>query len=90
MKSDKHCIIIIIIIMEENMIVIRDSKTFFFDFDWPNYVDENLRYEIEFIVKSNEFLAENKIKSEIEQWLLKYNHGNNIHVHGKQQNEWAT
>ena len=30
------------IIMEENMIVIRDPKTFSFNFDWPKYVDENL------------------------------------------------
>ena len=38
---------------------------------------------------SNESLAgENKkIKNEIEQLLLKYKHGNNIHEHGKQQNE---
>ena len=45
--------------MEENMIVIRDSKTFFY-FDWPKNVDENLKHEIEFIVKSNESLAEKK------------------------------
>ena len=73
--------------MEENMIVIRDPKTFYFDFDWPKNVDENLKHEIEFIIKSNESLAENKIKNEIEQLLLKYKHGNNIHEHGKQQNE---
>ena len=29
--------------MEENMIVIRDSKTLCFSFDWPKYVDENLK-----------------------------------------------
>ena len=74
-------------IMEENMIVIRDPKTFRFKFDWPKYVDENLKYETEFIIKSNESLAENKIKNEIEQLLLKYKHGNNIHGHGKQQNK---
>ena len=48
--------------MEENMIVIRDPKTFCFNFDWPKDVDENLKHEIEFIIKSNESLAENKIK----------------------------
>ena len=26
--------------MEENMIVIRDPKTFYFDFDWPKEVDK--------------------------------------------------
>ena len=61
-----------IIIMDKNMIVIRDPKTFCFNFDLPKDVDENLKHEIEFIIKSNESLAENKLKSEIEQLLLKY------------------
>ena len=76
--------------MEENMIVIRDPKTFYFNFDWPKYVDEYLKHEIEFIIKSNESLAENNIKIEIEQLLLKDKHGNDIDEHGKQQNEWTT
>ena len=50
------------IIMEKNMIAIRHLKTFYFEFDWPNDVDENLKHEIEFIIKNNESLAENKIK----------------------------
>ena len=70
-----------------NFIVIRDPKTFCFNFDWPKYVDQNLKYEIEFIIKSNESLTKNKIKNEIQKLLLKYKHGNNIHEHGKQQNE---
>ena len=73
--------------MEENMIVIRDPKTFCFNFDWPKDVEENLKYEMEFVIKNSESLAENKIKNEIEQLLLKYKHGNNIHEHGKQQNK---
>ena len=28
--------------MEENMIVIRDPKTFYFHFDWSKDIDENL------------------------------------------------
>ena len=44
------------------MILIKDSKTFYFNFDWPKDVDENLKHEIEFIIKSNKSLAENKIK----------------------------
>ena len=63
------------------MIVIRDSKTFNFNFD------ENLKHENQFIIKSNEYLSENKIKNETEQLLLNYKHGNNIHEHGRQQNE---
>ena len=59
--------------MEENMIVIRDPKTFCFNFDWPKDVDEKLKHKIEFIIKSNEFLAEsNKAKTkQIEKLLLK-------------------
>ena len=73
--------------MEENMIVIRDSKPFCFNFNLPKDVDENLKREIEFIIKNNESLAKIIIKNEAEQLLLKYKHGNNIHEHGKQQNE---
>ena len=69
------------------MIVIRDPKTFCFNFDWPKDVDENLKHEIEFIIKSNESLAQNKLKNETEQLLSKYKYGNSIHEHGKQQNE---
>ena len=73
--------------MEENMIVIGDPKTFYFHFDWPKDVDENLKHEIEFIMKSNSSLAENKIKNETELLLLKYKYGSNYHEHGKQQNK---
>ena len=45
------------------MIVIRDPKTFCFSFDFPKDVDENLKREIEFIIKSNKYLAEKKIKN---------------------------
>ena len=53
----------------------------------PQNVHENLKNEIEFIIKSNESLAANKIKNDIEQSSCKYKYGNNIHEHGKQQNE---
>ena len=69
------------------MIVARYPKVFCFKFDLPKNVDDNLKYKIEFIIKSNGSLAESIIKSEIEQLLLKYKHGNNIHEHGKQQND---
>ena len=67
--------------------MITDPKTFYFDFDWPKNVDENLKHGIEVIIKSNESLAENKIKNEIKQLLLKYKHENDIQEHRKQQNE---
>ena len=57
--------------MVENMILIRDPKIFCFNFDWPKYIDESLKHEIEFIIKSNESLADNKIKNDVEQLLLK-------------------
>ena len=41
-------------------------------------------------MKSKELSAENKIKNEIEQLLLKYKYGNNIHEHGKKLNGWTT
>ena len=65
------------------MIIIRDPKTFCFRFDLPKDVDENLKHEIEFIIKSNESFTENKIKNKTKELLLKYNHGNNIHEYGK-------
>ena len=68
------------------MIVVRDSITFCFSFYWPKDVDNNLKNEIEFIIKSNESLVENK-KNKIKQLLSVYKHGNNIHEHGKQQNK---
>ena len=53
--------------MEGNMIVIIDPETFYYDFDWPKDFDGNWKHKIEFIIKSNESLSENKIKNEIEQ-----------------------
>ena len=69
------------------MIVIRDPKAFCFNSDWSKDVDKNLKHEIEFIIKSNESLADNKRKNETNQLLLKYKHGNNIHELGKEKNE---
>ena len=63
----------------------RDPKTCCFDFDLPKDIDENLKRE--FIIKTNESLPEIVIKNEVEEILLKYKHGNNIHEHGKQQSE---
>ena len=49
-----------IIIMEENIIMLRDPKTCYFDFDWPIDVDKKLKHEIEFVIKSKESLGENE------------------------------
>ena len=69
------------------MIVTRDPETFCFNFDWSKQVDENLKHKVEYIIKSNESLAENKMKNEIEQLLLKDKHENNIHENEKQKTE---
>ena len=46
-----------------------------------------MKRKIEFIIKSNESLAENKAKNKkIEQLLSQHEHENDIHEHGKQQN----
>ena len=74
-------------IMIRNPPPIKKIYIYFFHFNWPKDVDENLKNEIEFIIKSNESLAENKIKNKIEKLLLKYKHGNNILEHRKQRNE---
>ena len=57
------------------MVVIRQPKTFYFYFHWPKDVDKKLRHEIEFIIKNNKFLGQNKIENDIEQLLSKYKHG---------------
>ena len=51
--------------MEENLIVTRDPNNFCFNFDWPKDFDENLKHDIELIIKNNESLAENKIKTRL-------------------------
>ena len=48
--------------MEENMVVMREPRTFCFDFVLLKDVDRNLKHETEYMIKSNESLAENKIK----------------------------
>ena len=42
------------------MVVIRELKIFYFDFDLPKDVGKSLKHEIESIKKSNESLAEKK------------------------------
>ena len=70
-------------IMKDNMIVISEPKTFYFNFDLPKDADKNLKHETELMIKQNEPLAENQIKNETEQLLSKYEHGNNMYEHTK-------
>ena len=57
--------------IDDNKLVITRAKTFNFHFHLAGNVDKNLRHEIDFIIKQNGFLAEQKIKSEIDQLLYK-------------------
>ena len=45
-----------------------------------------MKHKIEFNIKSNESLAESKLKNEIEQLLSKQKYGNNFHQLEKHQN----
>ena len=67
------------------LITTAEPKTF--RFDLPKDADNNSANEINSIIKHTEVLAEYTIKNEVRQLLSKYRHGNNIHEHGKQQNE---
>ena len=49
--------------MQEDMIVIRDPKTFCFNFELLKDFDEHMKQQTEFIIKSNESLAKNKIRT---------------------------
>ena len=48
--------------MEDDIFIIREPKTFYFNFDQPKDLDKNLKYEIEFIIICNESSAQNKLK----------------------------
>ena len=50
--------------IEDNMfVIITENKTFHFDL--PRGVDNNLKHEIDSIIKHNKFLAEHTIKNKI-------------------------
>ena len=66
---------------ENKLIITIESKTFYFDL--PKDINKNLSHEIDFIIKQNEFLAENTTKQKISRLLLPYNDGNDIHEHSK-------
>ena len=66
------------------MIVIRDWKTFYFDFDWTKGVDKNLKHEVEYIIKSNEALPDGSysvsdIQDYFEYFIKKHETSTTIH-----------
>ena len=58
-----------------------------FHFDLPKDATNKLKHEIHSTIKTNQLLVLHTIKDEVRKLLSKYKHGNNIHVHGKQQNK---
>ena len=50
---------------DSKLVITTEPKTIHFDL--PKDVDKNLKYEIDFIIKHNELLAEHSIKSKIVQ-----------------------
>ena len=68
-------------IEDNKLAIITEPKTV--NFDLSKDLDNNLKYEINFMIKHNKLLAEHTIKNEISQLLFKYKHGNDIHEHSK-------
>ena len=65
------------IIKRNKLVIITEPKTI-------QVVNSNLKYEIDYIIRHNGFLAKHTIKNEIGQLLSKYKHGNSIHEYRKQ------
>ena len=58
-------------ILAPNILLTRLPILSEFHFYWPEEVDESLKHKIEFIIKSNESLAESKIKKGDETNIIK-------------------
>ena len=62
---------------DNKLLIITKQKTSHSDLS--KSVDQNIKIEINFIVKNNDFLTENAIKNKIRQLSSKYNHENGIY-----------
>ena len=71
----------------EYMELTRTAESKPFRFDLLKDAHNSFSNEIDSIAKHNELLVGHTIKNKDRQLLSKYKHGNNIHKHGKQQNE---
>ena len=67
---------------DNKLVIITKPRTIYFDLS--KTLDNNLRHEIGFIIKYNQFLAEHTIKNQIVQLLFKLKHGNDIYEQWKQ------
>ena len=68
-------------IWDNKLIIITEPKTIHFNL--PKVISNNLKYEIDFIIRDNELLTEHKIKNKISRLLFKHKHVSDIHEHGK-------
>ena len=71
-----------VITKDNKSVIITHSKTIHFDL--PEDAKNNLKHEIDFVLRHNNFVNEHTIKNEISQLVSKDKHGNDIHEHGKQ------
>ena len=69
-------------IEDNKLVIITESKTIHIDL--PKDVGNELRHEIDSIMKHLEFLANHTIKNEVCCLLFRYKHEKDIHEHGKQ------
>ena len=67
---------------DNKLVIITKPRTIYFDLS--KTFDNNLKHEIGFIIKYNQFLAEHTIKNQIVQLLFKLKHGNDIYEQWKQ------
>ena len=68
-------------IQDKKLVIIAQPKTI--RFNLTKKIDSNLKHDFGHIIKHIEFLAEQRIKSEIDQLLFKYKHENDIHEQEK-------
>ena len=60
------------------------GQTFHIHFGLNKYNNKNLKHEIDFIIKQNWILAEQRLKNQTDELMCKYKHGNNSHENEKQ------
>ena len=66
---------------DKKLVIINKPTTI--RFELSKNVDQNLKHEIDSIIKHNELLAELKIKNMISPLLPKHKHGKDIHGYGR-------
>ena len=68
LQQFNRAIIALGLYIADNMLVIREPKTFHFDL--PEYIHKNLKHEIEFIIKRNESIFRNAQNSKPHKFVL--------------------